>query len=436
MSDVITSIEAGRSRSWVDPVGSLELASLCCNQLKRKFASIQDRGGKVYFVTLTYDPDQWLSDGVTWRNAQANQRLAASEKCWDAMTRDKHLHHFVDRLESLTGLKLSGRWWSKREFTKNGFLHHHLVIDGPDFMDFSCVNQAWHFGRVDAQVARTSDGLASYVGKYCTKVGETPPAWLFERPAGSLRFTTSSDRWWSSDLGKVGPVRPRSIVRKPRRTDRQEDKAYDCFETVGMRINRKAQTVIVRSNGQRDEVQGLTFDDYRRYRDPRTAAAVIKARRSMDAVVGLPFSQAVRELRQISADLRRNSPPSGSVPGAACGSSAADRPDGFVSYPVPGPLPAPLYRSAADPGHRPSFQGSPPGRDPAAGGIAAATAEQLSLYPAFGVASCRGHGERSEHCGGDAAGLARALLILSSPQESSTGKKEKRKITQNGIPPG
>ena len=312
-----TFLEQGRSRTWLDPVGAKELSSACMRMLKSKFDCIAKRKGrKLYFCTLTYDPEPWGVDD--WNDANVFELADAAESCWDAMTEDRHVSRFMRRLEEETGEDFRGRWWSKREFTKAGFVHHHLLVEGPDFLDYGKVCRCWGHGRVDCQVARSHQGLAWYVGKYCTKYGDDPPPWILARPVGTVRITTSSDGWWSELKGDLSEA-PRSVRDRhgePRcdaglpRCDaarhRAEDEAYGCYESIGDRIRRQAETVVVRRSGVRVNVQGATLDEWRASRDEKWYRRhLVKERSCMDAVTGLPVSQAVRELREVAAAKRR-----------------------------------------------------------------------------------------------------------------------------------
>ena len=302
-------------------------------KLRSKFDCIAARPGRqLYFVTTTYDPKRW---GVEdWKTANVFELADASEECWDAMTRDRHVSRFMDRLGEAVGEDFSGRWWSKREFTKAGFVHNHLLIEGPEFLDYGKVHECWGFGRVDCQKARSHGGLAWYVGKYCTKYGDEPPAWILARPHGTARFTTSSDGWWSELHGDLSD-KPRSVrdregwgqaaegsrpgtgrdadaCPRPRHVrDIELDRECGCYESAGDRIERLSRTVVVRRPGKRVDVEGVTLEEFRRDRDARWyAKRVTKSRACMDAVAGLPVAQAVRELRLI-ASLNRERPEAG-----------------------------------------------------------------------------------------------------------------------------
>ena len=61
----------------------------------------------------------------------------------------------------------------------------------------------------------------------------------------------------------------------------------------------------MRCLGEREVVQGVTLEQFRLLRHGESyERGVVKARRSMDAVRGVPLSQAVRELRLVALELR------------------------------------------------------------------------------------------------------------------------------------
>lgn len=303
-----TFIEQGRSRSWLDPVGAAEISSLCVSRLLCKAECIKERGNKLWFVTTTYDPHQWGIDD--WASRSWPSADDAAELCWDAMTGDRHLHHFMKRLGERINYDFRGKWWSKREFHKSGFVHHHMLIEGPQYIDFRETRLAWGWGRVKVEGAKKGPiALCKYVGKYCTKYGDDAPDWIMAREAGTVRMTTSSEGWWSElDHAATAGDAVESLDRSGRRSTASapvgEDKRYGCVESIGDRVRRLSRTVIVRRPGVRRDVQGVTLDEFRRNRDDRWYRGhVVKERRSMDAITGLPVSQAVRELEEIRRHL-------------------------------------------------------------------------------------------------------------------------------------
>ncbi|MGB3468674.1 MAG: hypothetical protein WBA74_25540, partial [Cyclobacteriaceae bacterium] len=269
MSDLL-SIEQQRCRSWVDPIGARELSSHVAGRLRRKAQAIKSRGADVLFVTLTYDPAVWGIED--WASSTSSDRDRASERCWDAMTRDRHVHQLMECVSEVWGVDLKGKWWSKREFTKNGFLHHHLLVELPvdRHVQHVAFAVAWGhgpggmgMGRVQFEKARTVEGVAVYCGKYCTKYGDDPPDWVFDRDHGSLRFTTCSDGWWA-DLESDLPGSPRPPSSNDiRARERAEDRLHGVRETVGMRLDRMANTVRVRKAGRCEEIPGVTLEDIR-----------------------------------------------------------------------------------------------------------------------------------------------------------------------------
>lgn len=286
------------SRSWVDPVGAVQLSTRLSKLLKSKFDCIRSRGNQLWFITLTYDPKRWGIED--WASSSEAERAAAGERLWDSMTADRHVSRFVERWSLASGLEVKGRWWSKREFTERGLIHHHLLFEGPHRFDYRTLLDAWGWGRMDCQPARSDEALSWYVGKYCTKTGHAPPAWVYERDPGTLRFTTCADGWWS-ELEKDVESLPRSVRDRLglRERERRELDAYECRESIGARVKRLAQTVRVRGAGLVQEIDGISLGAFRLLRDREWwESHLAKVRRTMDEVAGAAFGQVVAEIRE------------------------------------------------------------------------------------------------------------------------------------------
>lgn len=172
-----TEIRRCHVRSWLDPEYSRILARRYGDRLIERF-----KGKRGLFLTLTYDRTPYSDPRDLYRT----------------QSEDRHLRHFIRRLGKYLGVSLTGKWAAKMEFQRGGWLHWHVVVETPQFIDASDWPMLWPHGHAKAQ--RLNRVRARYFCKYFAKSGEDTPAFLyFERPRSVTIMRSSPGFWGDSD---------------------------------------------------------------------------------------------------------------------------------------------------------------------------------------------------------------------------------------------
>ena len=133
-------------------------------------------GRRGLFVTLTYD----------------RSKFDTPRELYDRQKEERHVRRFIERLETRTGLDLTGKWCRKMEFQKGDWVHFHLVIDVP-WIPKKLIDECWSWGFT--WVNATRPNRLKYFCKYTAKTGEFPTFLLAER-ARSVRIVSASPGFW------------------------------------------------------------------------------------------------------------------------------------------------------------------------------------------------------------------------------------------------
>ncbi len=212
----IIQIRQSASRSWFDPAAApmkaralwLRLAARC-------------RGHSGLFLTLTYDP-QLFPDPMDlyYRSGEEQHVPLFLRKLERALSeRDEYGRLKTDAYDSqgraLSSFSMSGKWFCKLEFQKNGNIHFHLIIlDAPNIPQ-DLMQSLW--GRGHVWVKRLSPTNMRYCCKYVGKDDAYPP-FIYGERVRSVKVVRVSSGFWSG---------------KSRRSSEEAERDRDPYDVYG-----------------------------------------------------------------------------------------------------------------------------------------------------------------------------------------------------------
>lgn len=207
-------VKLRRSGSWLDP----QCSGILGWQLgKRLWSRVQGRPG--CFITLTYKRDKYEDSRDLYRTQAEEQ----------------HVPLFMRRLARVLGVKsLKGRWLCKMEFQEGGWVHWHIVLLGPTFIDHAALTRAWGHGHV--LIKRLTKKRVFYTCKYVAKGGDDKlPMWIYGEAPRSVKIVRVSPGFWgdtSEPRAKSPPCRGGYLV--------------GCYVPIGVKLRQRG--VLVRTD--------------------------------------------------------------------------------------------------------------------------------------------------------------------------------------------
>ena len=181
----IVEVKHAEGRSWLTT-----FAHSLGNDLSAKLVE-RCRGQSGLFITLTYNRE--LFDGP-----------------YDAYCRsrdERHVRLFIRKMARELGTDLTGKWLCKMEFQVGGWVHWHIIILGPTYMDQRLLTKLWGLGHV--WVVRLSKTRVEYLCKYVSKTGQVP-LWILGERIRSVKVIRTSPGFW----GPIVPSWPKPKLAK------------------------------------------------------------------------------------------------------------------------------------------------------------------------------------------------------------------------------
>lgn len=211
------------SGSWLDAAAAPLLGWILG---KRLFQRVQ--GEKGLFLTLTYRRDEYDDARDLYLRQGERQDVPL----------------FLRRLSRATGLDFKGKWLCKLEFQRGGWVHFHILLIGPEFIDHSVLERCWSFGHV--WVKRMTKKNVFYLTKYVAKGGQCP-AWLYGDAPRSFKAIRVSPGFW-------GPVISKPALEPGDASWQRTSQTISGWVPVGLKL-RQGRGVMVKSERGRYSVK-------------------------------------------------------------------------------------------------------------------------------------------------------------------------------------
>lgn len=169
--------------SHLHPVGGKILASRVSKRLERRLVYARNNKQPGLFLSMTYDHGPYDPNSAE-----------GPENLWDTAQKEKHVHVFMEMLESHLGRSLKGCWTRKAEFQTGGWLHYHVILLGVPFIPHHVLKDCWEHGHIFVTKIRPKH--AHYMAKYQGKAGAYPD-FLLDKPSRSVKIWGTSPGFWS-----------------------------------------------------------------------------------------------------------------------------------------------------------------------------------------------------------------------------------------------